>query len=337
MIKVLDCTLRDGGYMNHWAYGADVARGIISGVAAAGVEYIEIGFLCNEKREESTTIYTSVAEAERLLPPVCAAEMILLMIEFGHYDISRVPERAEGGVDAIRLIFKKNEIQDALEYAAQLKRKGYRVFVNPISVTSYSDEEMLELVDKVNRLRPYAFSIVDTYGLMHQESSLHYFHLLDEHLHAEITIGAHFHNNFQMAYANCVALARAPRKHDLILDASCYGMGKRAGNACTELLCHYLNEHAGKHYDMATLLELIESYMLEIHRATPWGYNVHYYLAAHAKVHPNYVSFMENRRGLPIRAQMDILSRIPEAYRLTYSEELIRELCAEYSATESHE
>lgn len=333
MIKVLDCTLRDGGYINQWAYGEDVARGIMTGVAASGVEYIEIGFLCNTKDDESTTIYTTVAEAEALLPKECESQTVLLMIEFGQYDIERVPDRSTCAIDGIRLIFKKSEIAEALEYAGQLKQKGYKVFFNPISVTSYTDTEMLDLISKVNTLEPYAFSIVDTYGLMHQELALHYFHLIDDNLGDGITIGAHFHNHLQMAYANCIALIKTDRKHELVIDSACYGMGKRAGNACTELLCNYLNKREGKHYDIVEIIKIIEAYMLDIQRSTPWGYNVRYYIGAQANVHPNYVSYLEKKHTFSTREELDILNRIPEEYKLSYSEAIIENLCSAYEKT----
>ena len=46
-LKILDCTLRDGGYINDWRWGYRTARDIIHTLVRANVDIVEVGFLRN--------------------------------------------------------------------------------------------------------------------------------------------------------------------------------------------------------------------------------------------------------------------------------------------------
>ena len=54
-INLLDCTLRDGGYVNDWHFGEKAIRNITKKMVLAGVEYFEIGFVreCEYDRDYS--------------------------------------------------------------------------------------------------------------------------------------------------------------------------------------------------------------------------------------------------------------------------------------------
>lgn len=326
MVEVLDCTLRDGGYVNNWSYSKAAINAITSGVVASGIEYLELGFLCDTKPQEATTLFTSIKEAEDLLSEVTTDCTAAVMIELGKYDTANIVDKEDGGITTIRLIFRPQEVQNGLLAARQLKDKGYKIFINPIAITSYSDAALLQLIAEVNKIKPYAFSIVDTYGLLYPGNALRYFSIVDDALDSDVKIGAHFHNDLQLAFANCITTVNAHRNHHLILDSTCYGMGKRAGNVCTELLCHYLNTYAEKHYDVNAIVEVISSCMQDIRQKTPWGYDLSYYVAAMQKVHPSYISFMEDVGTLSVTEQLGVLTRLPEEYKYKYNESLIKEL-----------
>lgn len=85
---------------------------------------------------------------------------------------------------------------------------------------------MQDLIKLANDIEPYAVSMVDTYGLLQKDSLLHYFHMLDEGLKENISLGYHSHNNFQRAFANCQEMLLCNTKRDVLVDATVYGMGK---------------------------------------------------------------------------------------------------------------
>lgn len=95
----------------------------------------------------------------------------------------------------------------------------------------------MDLIRLANEVKPYAVSMVDTYGLMHQNNLKHYFDLLDQYLLPEIGLGYHAHNNFQMGYANCITMMSQVTDRLLLVDGTIYGMGKSAGNAY-RIDCH---------------------------------------------------------------------------------------------------
>lgn len=233
-------------------------------------------------------------------------------------------------LDGIRVIFKKKHYCEALEFCAAIKKKGYKIFVNPVSVTSYSDEEMLNLIEKINELAPNCVAIVDTYGLMHKHELLHYYDLLDSNLKPGTNIGYHAHNNFQLAYANSLELIALNSERELIVDTSLFGMGKSAGNTCTELVAMHLNENHGKNYDIYQLLEAIDVDISKEYAKKQWGYSLNHFVAASNDCHPDYVSALIEKKTLSVKAINEILAKIDPPNKLTFNKALLENMYMEY-------
>ncbi len=336
-IKLLDCTLRDGGYINDWAFGSDNITNIFERLVSANIEIIEIGFL------DETRTYDS----DKTIMPDCNAvnatyagmekgdSIVVGMIDFGHCGIDNILPCEDCFLDGIRVIFKQHVMTDAIDFCRKIKNLGYKVFVQAVSITSYSDAEMFSLLEAVNKLEPYAFSIVDTYGLLHKNNLMHYYNYANEYLNASIGLGYHSHNNFQLAYANCVELLEnPPQSRMLIIDGSLYGMGKGAGNAPIELLAMYVKEHFSKPYHLAQILEAIDTSILEIYRNVPWGYSFKFFLAASNDCHPNYVTYLTDKKTLSIKAVNQILRSIEKEKKLLYDHYYIEKLYLEYQQLE---
>ena len=47
--KILDCTIRDGGYLNNWQFGTDLVKDLYRSVSKSGVDFIEKGFRSTDK------------------------------------------------------------------------------------------------------------------------------------------------------------------------------------------------------------------------------------------------------------------------------------------------
>ena len=168
--------------------------------------------------------------------------MIVGMIDYGTCPIENIQPCGECYLDGIRVIFKKHLMYEAMEFCRQLKALGYKVFSQMVSITSYSDDELDELIALANEVRPFAVSMVDTYGLLYHDNLLHYFEYLNERLASQIGLGYHSHNNFQLAYSNCMEVLRKETRRTIVVDGSLYGMGKSAGNAPLELLAMHMND-----------------------------------------------------------------------------------------------
>ena len=331
-IKILDCTLRDGGYVNDWNFGLGTIESIISRLDKAGIDIIEIGFLDERRKyDENRSILPDTDSIKPIFKNLdIQGAMILAMIDFGTCGIEKLTEQKDSVLDGIRVIFKKKDYPEALKFCAEIKKKGYKLSLQPVSVTSYSDNEMTELLKKVNEIEPYSVSVVDTYGLMHKKELLHYFNLMDKNLTEEILIGYHSHNNFQLGYANCTELMAVDSDRALIVDGSLYGMGKSAGNACTELLAMHMNENYGGRYNLDQLLEAIDIDIMKEYAKQYWGYSFKHFIAASNDCHPDYVSNLLNKKTLSVQSINEIIAKIEPANKLTFNRDIMENLYLEY-------
>ena len=336
-VRLLDCTLRDGGYLNDWRFGRDALTSVFERLAGAGVDVIEVGFLdARRPFDENRSIMPDTDATNRIYGGLNKGSAIVVaMIDYGTCPLENLaPCDGDNVLDGIRVIFKKRLMHEALAFCAEVKRLGYKVFAQAVSITSYSDDELMALIELVNGVRPFAMSMVDTYGLLHQSNLMHIFEVADARLAPEIALGYHAHNNFQMGYANSISMLSALTSRDILVDGSLYGMGKSAGNAPVELLAMHMNEHCGKRYDTAQLLEAIETNILDIYRVTPWGYNFFYFVAASNKCHPNYVSYLMEKRTLSIKSIQEILGQLEGDERLLYNQKRIEALYLAYQRNE---
>lgn len=335
-VTLLDCTLRDGGYLNDWEFGHDTLISILERLVSTNVEVIEVGFIDDRRKYDiNRSIFPDTASIGKTYGMVDKGNAMMVgMIDFGTCAIENIQPCEESYIDGIRVIFKEHLMYDAIKYCKQIKDLGYKVFTQMVSVTSYTDERLVELMGLVNELKPYAVSMVDTYGLLHQDNLMHIFEVMDAHLIPEVAIGYHSHNNFQMGYANCIEFLSKQVDREILVDGTLYGMGKSAGNTPLELLAMHMNRNYDKNYDVNQMLEAIEINIFEIQKTAQWGYNLFYYVSASNKCHPNYVSYLMNKRTLSIRSINEILEQIPFEIKLLYDQKCIEKLYIDYQKQE---
>jgi 4-hydroxy 2-oxovalerate aldolase len=339
-IQLLDCTLRDGGYVNDWKFGRETIVSVFERMVDSGTDIIEIGFLDDRRPFDiDRSIMPNTECVNRILEGIDKKNIIVLgMIDYGTCKIENIQRCEDSYLDGIRVIFKKGKMNPALEYCRQIRELGYKVFAQLVSVTSYSDDELMELIRLVNDIRPYAVSMVDTYGLMHSEDVLHKYEILDEYLLPDIRIGFHAHNNLQLAYANGEAFLSKETDRDIVVDGTLFGMGKSAGNAPIELLAMTLNNKYGKHYDIDSMLEATKESIMSIYEQSPWGYKTFFYLSAKNQCHPKYVSYFENTHNLSITKIDRLLGEIePEDKKLLYDENVAVNIYDNYVIKDSSE
>lgn len=336
MIKtqILDCTLRDGGYVNDFRFGKSAIIKIISQLTLAGIDIIETGFLEDCNYDEETSIYNKVEQIASIIPKDHKRSMYVAMACYGEYDISQLSGYDGTSIDGIRVTFHYNEIKEALEYCRRIQEKGYKVFVQPVGTSSYTDEQLLSLIHEVNKMRPYAFYLVDTLGLMDKEEVFRFFYIINHNLAKGINMGFHSHNNLQLSFSNCQALSTVESDRTISFDSSVYGMGRGAGNLNTELIANYLNNHCGSNYMIEPVLEVVDEYISKIKEKFDWGYSVPYYLAAINGCHPNYAAYLNSKNTLNVKSISNILHMIEPKNRSLFNKKLIEEKYIEYQANE---
>ena len=332
--QILDCTLRDGGYINDWRFGKKTIVSILEKLEKANIDIIECGFLTRMVKDEACSLFNDIAQIEKVLPRQGRTAMYVAMIAIGEKELhpSELAPFDGKSLEGIRLTFHKGEIDQAMEWARIIQEKGYKVFMQPVGTGFYTDMELLQLVEKMNQLQPYAFYIVDTLGSMYRNEVSHRFYLIDENMRPEIHLGFHGHNNLQLAFSNAQVLGKIQTKRTLILDSSVNGMGRGAGNLPTELITQYINKNIASRYDVTMVMDIYDEYISAIRKKFEWGYSVPYHIAASNVCHPNYASYLINKQTLTMKDIEKIIKSIPEKYKILYDQSLIEELYVRYQS-----
>lgn len=335
-IRVLDCTLRDGGYQNDCRFGFENQKRIVNGLIESGIEIIECGFLTNQVQYDAdVTRFSRVEQVASIIPENRQDRSFVLLADFGTYNVNDISDYDASSVDGIRVAFHKKDRVKALEECIIIKEKGYKIYIQAMVSVSYSDEEFLDLIRRVNDLEPYAFYIVDSFGMMKRNDLTRLFYLVEHNLKQNIIIGFHSHNNLQLAYSNAQTLVELHDNRDMIIDSSVFGMGRGAGNLNTELFVGYLNEHTQSKYNIKPLLSVIDEIINEFYQRNYWGYSLPNYLSASHNAHPNYASYLDDKKTLTVEAMCEIFDMMDEDKRFSFDKDYIEELYLRYMAKDS--
>lgn len=333
-IRLLDCTLRDGGYCNNWTFGKNNIHKIVNGLIDANLDIIEVGYFSEmEDYNIDRTQFTSFNQAGQFIPENREGKIFVGMINYGEFTIDDIPVYDGSSVEGIRVTFHKKERTEALKFCERLKEKGYKIFIQGMVSLSYTDEEFLDLIKRVNNFKPYAFYIVDSFGMIKDKDLRRLFYNVEHNLSEEICIGFHSHNNMQLAYSNCLALASMETNRSIIIDSTIYGMGRGAGNLNTELFIQYLNENHDKEYKLKPLLTIIDEILDDFHKNNYWGYNLPNYISAKNNAHPNYAGFLADKNTLTVEDMENIFLLMDEDKKVKFDKVYIEDLYTRYLAS----
>ena len=329
-IQLLDCTLRDGGYLVDTMFGETFVKGFTRSMTDAGLNVVEVGFLKDEPHRTGSTIYNNAAQIRPYLPRQRREGVSYVCLsDYSRYHISNLEPYDGTSIDGVRACFFKKERKDVLDFCREIKRKGYKLYVQPVDILGYSDEELLDLIADVNEIGPYAFSTVDTFGSMYPEDLPRVFRLINEHLAPGVRMGFHSHNNLQMSFALSQEFARlANGVRDITIDATLCGMGRGAGNTNTELVASYLNGHWGAHYDLDVLLDAVDNYMGSMRSRCTWGYSVPYFLAGIYSAHVHNITYLSDKPSVRAKDMRFVLEQLPADVRKRYDYDLVDKLYA---------
>jgi len=330
-VKILDCTLRDGGYINNWNFGIDSINGIVRGLVESKIDIIEVGFLDNisQKYNKNLTMFSEIKQIRPIIEEHKGNNFVA-MIMVGKFDKNLITKRTEDDIKGIRVCFKKDQIENAMGYCKAVQDAGYDLYIQPASVMDYSFDEIELLIEKLKEFKISAYYIVDTYGLMGKRDVMNVFRHIDKLLDKKIPIGFHSHNNLQLSFSNTESILEIAGIRPVFVDACVNGMGRGAGNLCTELIIRYLNENVGREYGMLPILDLVDRYINPVFQTSPWGYSVAYYIAAVTSCHPDYASYLVNKQNLYIREINELIGRIEEKYKRNFNAEYIERLYLQY-------
>jgi len=312
-IKLLDCTLRDGGYINNWNFTYEQIASTITNLTNAGIDYIEIGYLTSILTTVGGSQFQYVETASRSIPRDRKRSKYVIMADVGQFDADTLCRRDENTVDGIRIVFYKRQIEQVYSFCEKVCKQGYDLFLQPMVTIDYSPHEFAGLVKTFHdNFRLYSIAIVDSFGCMNTAELHAFVEQLENIIAEDVKIGFHGHDNMQLSQINAVSLFDYNNKREFVIDSSVSGIGRGAGNLPTELFANYINfEHHGN-YDLNYILSVASDVTEPISRTTRWGYSPYFMLTALKRAHPNFAAYLLANHDVTVTDFKAFLSLIPD-------------------------
>lgn len=322
--KILDCTIRDGGYLNNWKFSKQLVKDLYRAVSKSGVDFIEIGFRSSDKyfnpSEMGIWRFTPEEVVNEIVDEISGAP-ISLMVDYGKVDLADIIEASKSNVALYRVAVHRDKVLNAIELANAIADKGYKVSIQLMGIVGYTEDDFKKLIDPLKSSRLSFVYFADSYGSLLPSDIEKYITLLRE---LEKPIGFHAHNNLQLAFANTL---EAIRRGVDIIDGTVFGMGRGVGNLPLETLIAYFEKTAdGSKYNVLPILELIDKYFLYFHKEFNWGYNLPYMISGIYEVHPNYATHLVESGEYSIEDIQSVLQLINKLNPIGFDKNIIAQI-----------
>lgn len=327
MIRLIDCTLRDGGYYNHWDFSRELIIEYLGAMNAASIDYVELGFRSFDTHGfKGACAYTTDAFINSLSVPaglavgvmVNAAELVTHPA--GPVEAAKrlFSPASQSPVTLVRLACHVHEFEAALLACAWLKEAGYQVGINLMQIADRSEQEIERIGQVASNYPLDALYFADSMGSMNSEQTAHVVHTLRRHWQG--ALGVHTHDNMGRAVANTL---RAIEEGATWVDSTVTGMGRGPGNAQTEYMVIELEKITGKKFNLTPLLALIRQYFGPMQSKYGWGKNPYYYLAGQFGIHPTYIQEMLNDPRYGEAEILSVLEHLREVGGKKFSTEIL--------------
>lgn len=281
-VKILDCTIRDGGLVNGWDFSVEFVRDVYRALSRAGVDYMEIGY---KNSPELLAVKSkgpwSFLDEELIRATVGdkTATKLSALVDIGRVDEKSIVHCDESYLDLIRVACYIKDVEKAIQLVHTFHGLGYETSVNIMAVSHAREDELTEALQHLNASPVDIVYVVDSFGSLLQRDIVKLIERFRTHAPAK-TLGIHTHNNLQLAFANTLA---GIDQGVTFLDSSIYGMGRAAGNTPTELLVGQLND---PRYDIRPVLDVIERRFVPLRAEVEWGYTIPYAITGLLDEHP---------------------------------------------------
>lgn len=291
-IKVMDCTIRDGGLMNDFRFDDAFVKSVYDANVKAGVDYMEFGYKASDEvfNEEDfgPWKFSKEEDIRRIVGDNDTNLKISIMADVGRTRVDTVPERSESVVDMIRTACYIHQIPSAIEMMNNFHEKGYETSINIMAISHCNETELEEALDILGQSNVDVIYLVDSFGHYYPEQirALAGKYLAVAEKYSK-TIGIHAHNNQQLAFANTIEALTIGVSY---LDATFSSLGRAAGNCPIELLLGFLKNPK---YSLRPVLQVIESGIAKLRDdGLEWGFDIPYMITGQMNIHPR--SAMKN-------------------------------------------
>lgn len=288
-VRLLDCTLRDGGYYNRWDFEPKLVTDYVEAMSRAKIDAVEIGF-----RNLSWSGFVGklaysqprqLADLPRGVALGVMSDTKALLDKTGRLDRGLLSKLYSGNETAtfVRLATLPRDLAQAAEASRVLAANGYRVFINLMQASGLSRSALQELAGAASKADIAALYLADSFGSLYPESTRQI--VTDVREIFQLEVGFHAHDNLGLANANALAAAQAGATW---IDGTMMGMGRGAGNARTENLVPVFRGLGREDLVPAALSRLVEEHFRPLQQRYEWGPSIAFGLAALAEIHPTY-------------------------------------------------
>lgn len=293
-IKVLDCSIRDGGLMNDHHFKDGLVKAVYDTCVAAGIDYMEIGYKSAKrlfgKDEFGAWKFCEEDDLRRIVGDNPASLKLSVMADVGRTDYhTDILPKEQSVIDMVRVAAYIHQIPAAIDMIQDAHQKGYETTINLMAISTVHEGDLDDALQAVACTDVGAIYLVDSFGAFYSEEIQH---LTRKYLAVTEAngkqLGIHTHNNQQLAYANTIEAIVQGANY---LDATIAGLGRGAGNCPLELLIGFLKNPA---YHLRPILKCIEDHILPLREGMNWGYDLPYMITGMLNQHPREaMRFME--------------------------------------------
>lgn len=285
-IKLLDCTVRDGGLMNDHAFDDKIIKAVYETCVAAGIDYMELGYKSSKKIYAPDQFgcwkHCDEDDMRRIVSENPTPLKLAAMADAERTDYHEDILPAEKSVlDMIRVATYIHQIPEALDMIKDAHDKGYETTINIMAASTVQEKELNEALELLVVSEVQVIYLVDSFGAFYSEQIRE---LVRKYLSyakpAGKEVGIHTHNNQQLAYANTIEALISGANY---LDASLAGLGRGAGNCQMELLLSFLHNPKFK---IRPVLKCIQDYIEPMREKLRWGFDIPYMITGHLNQHP---------------------------------------------------
>jgi 4-hydroxy 2-oxovalerate aldolase len=285
-IKVVDCTIRDGGLMNNHHFEDSIVKAVYDADVAAGVDYLELGYKASRQGikpgEYGDWKYCTEDALRRIVGDNKTSLKLCVMADAGRcdYHVDILPKK-DSVLDMIRVATYIHQIPLALDMIKDAHDKGYETTVNLMAASTIPERELSAGLEMLAKSEVRVIYVVDSFGSFYSEQ-IHA--LVKKYLgycqSSGKEVGVHMHNNLQLAFANTTeGLIEGAN----FLDVAVAGLGRGAGNCPMELLLAFL--HNPK-YQLRPVLDCVQNHIEPMRAQLRWGYDLPYLLTGMLNQHP---------------------------------------------------
>lgn len=283
-IKVLDCTIRDGGLINNHDFDFKLVRAVYKAISESGVDYMEIGYKNSRSlfssKEYGQWKFCDDEDLLRVTEGIEKRTKLSVMVDVGRVELDDVKPAAESPVDMIRVASYVKDVDKAIHMTNHFEQKGYETTINIMAISKDQGSELDEALHQIEQeSKVVAVYIVDSFGSLYQETVEGLVKRFKEIAKTK-EVGFHGHNPQQLAFGNTIEAIMHGANY---LDATVYGIGRAAGNCPMELLIGFLKNPK---FDIRPILDLISKEFIPLRDKIEWGYIIPYAIAGMMNEHP---------------------------------------------------